>query len=36
MAGFRVFLSAVSSEFAGARDALANDLQGHDDVTVKV
>ena len=32
----RVFLSAVSSEFEGARDALANDLQGHEGVTVLV
>ena len=36
MAGFRVFLSAVTSEFGPARDALADDLQGHDDVTVRV
>jgi hypothetical protein len=27
MAGFRVFLSAVTSEFGAARDAVANDLQ---------
>jgi tetratricopeptide (TPR) repeat protein len=27
---FRVFLSAVSSEFGRVRDALANDLQSHD------
>ena len=27
---FRVFLSAVSSEFGTVRDALANDLQSHD------
>jgi hypothetical protein len=27
---FRVFLSAVTSEFGTARDALANDLQSHD------
>jgi tetratricopeptide (TPR) repeat protein len=27
---FRVFLSAVSSEFESARDALANDLQSHE------
>jgi hypothetical protein len=32
---FRVFLSAVSSEFASARDALADALQAHD-VTVRV
>jgi tetratricopeptide (TPR) repeat protein len=31
---FRVFLSAVTSEFGTARDALANDLQAGDDVTV--
>jgi hypothetical protein len=30
MAEFRVFLSAVSSEFGSARDAVANDLQSHD------
>jgi tetratricopeptide (TPR) repeat protein len=35
MTAFRVFLSAVSSEFASARDALANDLQAHD-VIVRV
>jgi tetratricopeptide (TPR) repeat protein len=35
MAAFRVFLSAVSSEFAQARDALASDLQSHE-VTVSV
>jgi hypothetical protein len=35
MAALRVFLSAVSSEFGSARDALANDLQSHD-VTVRV
>jgi hypothetical protein len=29
-AGFRVFLSAVTSEFGAARDALANDLQARD------
>ena len=29
MAGGGVFLSAVSSEFASARDALASDLQSH-------
>jgi hypothetical protein len=27
---FPVFLSAVSSEFEAARDALANDLHSHD------
>jgi hypothetical protein len=32
---FRVFLSAVSSEFGAARDALANDLQARD-VQVRV
>jgi hypothetical protein len=36
MAQFRVFISAVSSEFELARDALAADLQSFDDVTVKV
>jgi hypothetical protein len=36
MTQFRVFLSAVSSEFESARDALANDLQSFDDVIVKV
>lgn len=36
MAQFRVFLSAVSSEFEAARDALATDLQSFDDVTVAV
>ncbi len=35
MTAFRVFLSAVSNEFASARDALANDLQAQD-VTVRV
>ena len=35
MAVFRVFLSAVSSGFASARDRLADDLQAHD-VTVRV
>ena len=35
MSQFRVFLSAVTSEFGSARDALANDLQSHD-VTVRV
>src|SRR6266851_895460 len=34
-ADFRVFLSAVTSEFGAARDALANDLQGRD-VQVRV
>lgn len=29
-AGFRVFLSAVTSEFGAVRDALANDLQARD------
>jgi hypothetical protein len=29
MADFRVFLSAVSSEFGAARDTVANDLQSH-------
>jgi tetratricopeptide (TPR) repeat protein len=29
-AGFRVFLSAVTSEFGAARDAVANDLQARD------
>jgi hypothetical protein len=29
-AEFRVFLSAVTSEFGAARDALANDLQARD------
>ena len=33
--GFRVFSSAVTSEFGRARDALANDLQSHD-VIVRV
>jgi hypothetical protein len=27
---FRVFVSAVTSEFGSARDTLANDLQSHD------
>ena len=36
MAQFRVFLSAVSSEFGAARDALATDLQSFGDVTVAV
>ena len=35
MPRLRVFLSAVSSEFGSARDALANDLQAHD-VLVRV
>ena len=33
---FRVFLSAVSSEFGTVRDVLANDLQSHDDLIVRV
>jgi Domain of unknown function (DUF4062) len=33
---FRVFISAVTSEFGSARDALANDLQSHDDLIVRV
>jgi tetratricopeptide (TPR) repeat protein len=35
MTNFRVFLSAVSSAFASARGALANDLQAHD-VSVRI
>jgi hypothetical protein len=33
---FRVFISAVTSEFGSARDALANDLQSHDNLIVRV
>ena len=36
MADFRIFLSAVTSEFGKARDNLADALQSYDDLTVRV